>query len=462
MLKMGTYGFIRIALPDPARGRAEVRAVDRPAGRDRHRLRRARLPGPEGPEAADRVLLGRAHGLRDARHRHAHRLSGSTRRSSAWSPTASSPACSSSASARSTTATTRARSRGSAAACRRAAEAGRDLRLLRDRLARPARPRRLLGRGPGAAVRRSTRATALGLNVGLFRSFMVAGRHRHGADRRLLPVDAPAREHGHAAGQVAGTRLPRRPRRGVARPGCRCWSLIAGPRRFPRLIFGVTDGAGRPARAGLAAVFGGRSREPDVDYHAILPELILSGTIVLVLVVDAFLPGARVGLRCRSGLVGVLAALASALTLVGEAPLDLRRPLRGRQLHGRVPGASSWRSRRVVLALSLRYFREGGFYQGEYYFLLLTVVPRLRADAGLARPADAVHLARAGVGARVPDGGVPQVRPARQRRRAEVLPHRGAVDGGDALRHEPDLRAHRRHAPGRGGARASRTCPARR
>ena len=26
----------------------------------------------------------------------------------------------------------------------------------------------------------------------------------------------------------------------------------------------------------------------------------------------------------------------------------------------------------VVMALSLRYFREGGFYQGEYYFLLLT------------------------------------------------------------------------------------------
>ena len=25
----------------------------------------------------------------------------------------------------------------------------------------------------------------------------------------------------------------------------------------------------------------------------------------------------------------------------------------------------------VVLAISLRYFREGGFYQGEYYFLLL-------------------------------------------------------------------------------------------
>ena len=27
-----------------------------------------------------------------------------------------------------------------------------------------------------------------------------------------------------------------------------------------------------------------------IDYHAILPELILSGTILLVLVVDVFLP----------------------------------------------------------------------------------------------------------------------------------------------------------------------------
>ena len=31
-----------------------------------------------------------------------------------------------------------------------------------------------------------------------------------------------------------------------------------------------------------------------IDYHAILPELILSGTIVLVLVVDAFLAEAHV------------------------------------------------------------------------------------------------------------------------------------------------------------------------
>jgi hypothetical protein len=30
-----------------------------------------------------------------------------------------------------------------------------------------------------------------------------------------------------------------------------------------------------------------------IDYHAILPELILAGTILLVLVVDVFLPAKR-------------------------------------------------------------------------------------------------------------------------------------------------------------------------
>ena len=60
MLKMGTYGFIRIVDLDAALRGAEVRAVDRSARRDRDRLRGARVPGAEGPETAHRVLLGRA------------------------------------------------------------------------------------------------------------------------------------------------------------------------------------------------------------------------------------------------------------------------------------------------------------------------------------------------------------------------------------------------------------------
>ena len=109
MLKLGTYGFIRIALPILPKGAEDVGTVDRPARGDRHHLRRVVLPRADRHEAAHRVLVGVAHGLRDARHRDADRASGSTPRSSAWSPTASSPACCSSSPARCRSATRPAR-----------------------------------------------------------------------------------------------------------------------------------------------------------------------------------------------------------------------------------------------------------------------------------------------------------------------------------------------------------------
>ena len=91
-----------------------------------------------------------------------------------------------------------------------------------------------------------------------------------------------------------------------------------------------------------------------------------------------------------------------------------------------------------------RYFRDGRFYQGEFYFLLLTSFLGCLADAVVAGPADAVHLARARVRAGV-----------RARRRSASRDPRsneagikfflfGVLStGGDALRDEPDLRAHR-------------------
>jgi NADH-quinone oxidoreductase subunit N len=109
-----------------------------------------------------------------------------------------------------------------------------------------------------------------------------------------------------------------------------------------------------------------------IDYHAILPELIVSGTIVIVLVVDVFLSSRRKWLAMPLSLAGVLAALVAELTLFGTIPrstfggtfvLDNFTMLF--QLFFLAVAV-------VVLSVSLRYFREGGFYQGEYYFLLLT------------------------------------------------------------------------------------------
>ena len=108
-----------------------------------------------------------------------------------------------------------------------------------------------------------------------------------------------------------------------------------------------------------------------IDYHAILPELILSGVILLVLVVDVFLPAGRKWWTMPVSLVGILAALVAQFTLLGEK----------RSTFGGMFVVDNFANlfkiffltvAAVVLALSLRYFREGGFYQGEYYFLLLT------------------------------------------------------------------------------------------
>jgi NADH-quinone oxidoreductase subunit N len=108
-----------------------------------------------------------------------------------------------------------------------------------------------------------------------------------------------------------------------------------------------------------------------IDYHAILPELILAGTIMLVLVADAFLSQRRKWFTMPIGFVGVLASLIAVLTLIGEE----------RTTFGGAFVVDDFAVlfkifflavALIVLMVSLRYFRDGRFYQGEYYFLLLT------------------------------------------------------------------------------------------
>src|ERR671922_1466032 len=108
-----------------------------------------------------------------------------------------------------------------------------------------------------------------------------------------------------------------------------------------------------------------------IDYHAILPETILSATILLVLIADAFLSARRKWFTMPIGFVGTVAALVATLTLIGED----RTTFDGMFI---VDGfAVLFKTfflavALLVLLVSLRYFRDGRFYQGEYYFLLLT------------------------------------------------------------------------------------------
>ena len=108
-----------------------------------------------------------------------------------------------------------------------------------------------------------------------------------------------------------------------------------------------------------------------IDYHAILPELIISGVIVLALVADAFTSERRKWSVMLVALLGAVAALVATLTLIGTR----------RSTFGGMFVVDSFAVlfkvfflavAIVVLAISLRYLRDGGYYQGEYYFLLMT------------------------------------------------------------------------------------------
>ncbi|HEV3485442.1 MAG TPA: proton-conducting transporter membrane subunit, partial [Vicinamibacterales bacterium] len=110
---------------------------------------------------------------------------------------------------------------------------------------------------------------------------------------------------------------------------------------------------------------------PYVDYHAIAPELILGGTILLVLLADLFLRPERKWIAMVLSFLGTAAALGVTFTLIGET----------RASFGDTYVVDSFAVlfkifflavALIVEIISLRYFQEGRYYQGEYYFLLLS------------------------------------------------------------------------------------------
>jgi NADH-quinone oxidoreductase subunit N len=108
-----------------------------------------------------------------------------------------------------------------------------------------------------------------------------------------------------------------------------------------------------------------------IDHHAILPELILGGTVVLVLVVDLFLPPRLKWGSMPIALVGVLASLVAVLTLLG----DERATFGGAFVVDNFAilfKVFFLLAAVLVLLVSRHYFDRPSYYQGEYYFLLLT------------------------------------------------------------------------------------------
>jgi NADH-quinone oxidoreductase subunit N len=118
-----------------------------------------------------------------------------------------------------------------------------------------------------------------------------------------------------------------------------------------------------------------------IDYHAILPEIILAVTVLAVLVTDLVTREKYYG--AIVGLVGLFAAIVPLFTLGVCGDLDfcggtLPRELFGGSyvvdqyslvLKGLFIGAAF-----IAVLLSVAYVESDRYYEGEYYFLLLSAV----------------------------------------------------------------------------------------
>jgi NADH-quinone oxidoreductase subunit N len=114
---------------------------------------------------------------------------------------------------------------------------------------------------------------------------------------------------------------------------------------------------------------------PDVDFHAIAPELVLTGAIVLVLLADLLTPKGARGVVPQIAGIGLLASLVPVLTLAVDG-VD-------RGMFGGAYAVDNFSlvlkalflvAGYVVVLLSTNYVAEGDYAEGEYYFLLLSSV----------------------------------------------------------------------------------------
>ena len=115
---------------------------------------------------------------------------------------------------------------------------------------------------------------------------------------------------------------------------------------------------------------------PYLDYHALLPEFILTGVLCLMLVADLFLP------EDRKYLVGTIAGLGFIGSLIPIVTLAISGH------HDRVMFGGAYVvdpfalllkalfivAGYVVLLMSTTYIEEGDYYEGEFNFLIVSAV----------------------------------------------------------------------------------------
>jgi NADH-quinone oxidoreductase subunit N len=121
----------------------------------------------------------------------------------------------------------------------------------------------------------------------------------------------------------------------------------------------------------LAAMTGFKA--PYLDYHALAPDIILTGVVVLILLADLVVDEQRKVLVTNLAGVGVLVSLIPIITLAVDG--TDRTMFGGAYVvddFALVMKALFLVSGYVVLLMSTNYVAEGDYYEGEFSFLLLS------------------------------------------------------------------------------------------
>ncbi|HKJ55321.1 MAG TPA: NADH-quinone oxidoreductase subunit N [Nitriliruptoraceae bacterium] len=108
-----------------------------------------------------------------------------------------------------------------------------------------------------------------------------------------------------------------------------------------------------------------------IDFGAIAPELVLTATAIVVLLVDLVLKGDAKQLVNPIAAIGAVVALGFTISLWGQERTTFGDTFVVSQ-YTTVFKIIFLVSLLAILGVSWRYFAEGRYFQGEYYFLLLT------------------------------------------------------------------------------------------
>ena len=115
---------------------------------------------------------------------------------------------------------------------------------------------------------------------------------------------------------------------------------------------------------------------PTIDYHALAPEMILGGGIVLLLLLDLFLADARKWILTPVASFTLLGAFIPVLTLALNNS-GTRSMFDGRYViddFSLVMKGMFLLAGYVVVLLAADHIREGDYYQGEFWFLMLSSI----------------------------------------------------------------------------------------